>query len=145
MTPQTASTDDWEDCPEGTLQALANRSRRQRTVKRAAWAIPLTLATLFSLAWGGWLPLPYNLNSATLACDQVVALLPAYSANSLAAPLRAQVEQHLKKCPLCAAKLRTITRSVAAAIKHFDQPTQPVATHRSESLFVAGHLSSHHF
>ncbi len=115
MNQKQANTDNWEDCPAGTLQALASRSRHRRTMKRAAWAIPLTLVMLLSLAWSGWLPSPFNLNSATLACDQVVELLPAYASNSLSAAQQAQVEKHLKKCPLCAAKLRTLqaTQSVA--------------------------------
>ena len=77
-------------------------------MKSAAWAIPLTLVMLLSLVWSGNLPSPFNLNSATLACDQVVNLLPAYASKSLSATQRAQIDKHLKKCPLCAEKLRTI-------------------------------------
>ena len=108
MNPKLVSTDNWEDCPAGTLQALAKRSRQRRTMKSAAWAIPLTLVMLLSLVWSGNLPSPFNLNSATLACDQVVNLLPAYASKSLSATQRAQIDKHLKKCPLCAEKLRTI-------------------------------------
>ena len=112
MNPNAVSSDEWEDCPKGTLQSVANRSRRQRTIKRAAWAIPLTLVML--LAWAGWLPSPFSSKSSALACDQVVKLLPDYASNSLSVTRRAQVEQHLKKCPFCAEKLRTIqaTQSV---------------------------------
>lgn len=112
MNLNTVSTDEWEDCPKGTLQSVANRSRRQRTTKRAAWAIPLTLVML--LAWAGWLPSPFSSKSSALACDQVVKLLPDYASNSISTTRRAQVEQHLKKCPFCAEKLRTIqaTQSV---------------------------------
>ncbi len=112
MNPNTVSTDEWEDCPKGTLQSVANRSRRQRTKKRAAWAIPLTLVML--LAWAGWLPSPFSSKSSALACDQVVKLLPDYASNSLSTTRRAQVERHLKKCAFCAEKLRTIqaTQSV---------------------------------
>ena len=106
MNPSAAGSEEWEDCPKGTLQSLANRSRRQRTLKRAAWAIPLTLVML--LGWSGWLPSPFSPNSSALACDQVVKLLPDYASNSLSATRRAQVEQHLKKCPFCAEKLKTI-------------------------------------
>ena len=107
MSPLSPSNNNWEDCPAGTLNALAKRSRHRRTLKRASWAIPLTLVTLLSLAWG-WLPSQFNLHSATLACDQVVKLLPAYASKSLSTTQHALVEKHLKKCPLCAEKLRTI-------------------------------------
>ncbi len=111
MNPSVVGSEEWEDCPKGTLQYLANRSRRQRTMKRAAWATPLTLVAL--LAWAGWLPSPFP-KSGGLACDQVVKLLPDYASDSLSASRRAEVEQHLKKCPFCTEKLRTIraTRSV---------------------------------
>ena len=112
MNPNAVSSEEWEDCPKGTLQALANRSRRQRTMKRAAWVIPLTLVVL--LAWAGWLPSPLSPKSSALACDQVVKLLPDYASNSLSTTRRAQVEQHLKKCPFCTEKLSIIraTQSV---------------------------------
>ncbi len=105
MNPNAVSSDEWEVCPKGTLQSVANRSRRQRTMKRTAWAIPLTLVLL--LAWAG-VPSPFSLNSNALACDQVVKLLPDYATNSLPRTQRAEVEQHLKKCPFCAEKLRAI-------------------------------------
>lgn len=113
MNPNAASSDEWEDCPKGTLQSVANRSRRQRTIKRAAWAIQLTLVML--LAWTGWLPSPFSAKSGGLACDQVVKLLPDYASNSLSATQRAQVEQHLKKCPFCAEKLRAIQAAQSVA------------------------------
>lgn len=112
MKPNAVSPDEWEDCPKGTLQSVANRSQRQRTTKCAAWAIPLTLVVLLTCA--GWLPSSFSPRSSALACAQVVKLLPDYASNSLPPTRRAQVEQHLKKCPFCAEKLRTIraTQSV---------------------------------
>lgn len=106
MNPIAVGSEEWEECPKGTLQSLAKRSRRQRTMKREAWATPLLLVTLF--AWAGWLPTPFSPQSTALACDQVVKLLPDYATNSLSAIPRAQVEQHLKKCPFCSEKLRAI-------------------------------------
>lgn len=153
MNLHTENPDDWENCPKGTLQSLASRSRQRQQLKRAALAVPLTIVAVFALAWGGWLPSPLKLNSATLICDQVVKLLPAYASNSLAASQRSQVEKHLKKCPMCAEKLRSIRETQASVdgsasivassfeavlVKHFAQPTPPDATYRSELLFVAG-------
>ena len=161
MNSNSVSSDEWEDCPKGTLHALAKRSQRQRTMKRATWAIPLTFVML--LALGGWLSLPFSWNTTTLSCDQVVKLLPAYASNTLAATQGAQVERHLKKCPLCAEKLRTIQATLSVAVRsggsirlypvadrslrsvvlnragpkslcgfiHFGQPTRPVARYRS--------------
>ena len=111
MNPNAVSSDEWEDCPKGTLQSVANRSRGQRTIKRAAWAIPLTLVMM--LAWAGWLPSPFSSKSDELACDQVVKLLPDYASSSLSPTRRAQVEQHLKKCPFCADKLKAIQATLA--------------------------------
>ena len=125
MNPNAASSDEWEDCPKGTLQSVANRSRRQWTTKRAAWAIPLTLVML--LAWTGWLPSPFSSKSSGLACDQVVKLLPDYASNSLSTTRRAQVEQHLKKCPFCAEKLRAIQAAQSVVEKSVvDQDCTPV-------------------
>lgn len=124
MNPSAVGSEEWEDCPKGTLQSLANRIQRRRTMKRAAWTIPLTLMLL---AWAGWLSSPFNPNSSGLACDQVVKLLPDYAANSLSNARQRQVEQHLKKCPLCAEKLKTIraTQSVARDIQ-IDRVAIPV-------------------
>lgn len=107
--------DSWEKCPGGTLKSVAARSRRQRLVKRAALAIPLTAVLLLALTWSGYLPSPMDLNSSPLVCDQVVKLLPAYASNSLSATQRAQVEQHLKKCFFCRAKLEAIESAQAVA------------------------------
>ena len=169
MNPNSVSSDEWEDCPKGTLQALAKGSQQQRTLKRATWAIPLTLVML--LALGGWLSLQFSWNTTTLSCDQVVKLLPTYASNTLSVTQRAQVERHLKKCLLCAEKLRTIQttpsvakrsggwirlhpvadrrlRSVAlnrvgpkslCGFMHFDQPTRPVAKYRTGSPSVSVH------
>lgn len=169
MNPNSARSDEWEECPKGTLQALAKRSQQQPTLKRATWAIPLTLVML--LALGALISFPFSWNTTTLSCDQVVKLLPTYASNTLSVTQRAQVERHLKKCPLCAEKLRTIqtTPSVAELLggwiklhpvadrrlrsvvlhragpkslcgfMHFDQPTRPVAQYRSGSPSVSVH------
>ncbi len=169
MNLNSVGSDEWEDCPKGTLQALAKRSQRQQTLKRATWAVPLSLVML--LALGGWLSLPFSGNTTTLSCDQVVKLLPTYASNKLSVRERAQVERHLKKCPICAEKLRTIqtTQSVAeissdwnklrpvaerklrlvvtnragpknlCGFMHFDQPTRPVAKYRTGSPSVSVH------
>ena len=124
MNPNAVGSEEWEECPKGTLQSFANRSRRQRTMKRAAWATPLTLVLL---VWAGLLPSPFSPKSSALACDQVVELLPEYASNSLSANRRAQVEQHLKKCPFCAEKLRTI-RSTQSVVENsvIDRDCTPV-------------------
>lgn len=114
MNPNNVSSEEWEDCPKGTLQSLAKRSRHRRSLKHAALIAGLSLVAL--LAWGGWLPSPFTSTSGTLACDQVVVLLPAYASGSLSATQRTQVEQHLKKCPFCSERLRAIqtTQTVSA-------------------------------
>lgn len=169
MNPNSVGSDEWEDCPKGTLLALANRSQQQRALKRAAWAIPLTLVML--LAFGGWLSLQIRSDTTTLSCDHVVKLLPTYASNTLSVTQRAQVERHLKTCLPCAEKLRTIQatpsmakssggrirlhpvanrklRSVALnredpkslrGFMHFDQPTRPVAKYQTKSPSVSVH------
>jgi Putative zinc-finger len=157
MHPTTPSSSAWEDCPEGTLQRLARPSRHRRLLKRAAWSIPLTLVMLLLLARSGWLLDSINWNSTTLTCDQVVKLLPAYVSDSLSATQRSQVDTHLKKCLLCAAKLKTIRAAQSVAklqlrgtrirfsertldmklVTYRDPPNQLVATYRSELPFVA--------
>ena len=135
MNPNLASSDEWEVCPNGTLQALAKRSQQQRTLKRATWAILLMCVMLFAL--GGWLQIPFSWNTGSLACDQVVKILPAYATNKLSVTQRAQVERHLKKCGLCAEKFRMIqtTQSVA---EHSDGwiRLHPVADRRLRSVIL---------
>ncbi len=106
-------------------------------MKRAAWAIPLTLVVL--LAWAGWLPSPFSPKSSALACDQVVKLLPDYVSNSLSAIRRAQVEQHLKKCPFCAEKLKAIraTQSVVGDSVVGDSAVDRIATRSNDSVRYA--------
>ena len=118
MHPNTDHHEGWAECPEGTLQAVATRSRRRRVVRRAALTIPLAVALLLAMSWGGYLPLPMDAGSAPLRCDQVKKLLPAYASNSLSASRRARVELHLKKCPSCWKKLKAIeaSQSIAASI-----------------------------
>ncbi len=115
MKSSAVDAEEWEDCPKGTLQSLASRSRRQRTMKRAAWVIPLTLVVA---GWAGGLFSSFGPKSSGLTCDQVVKLLPDYVSYSLSAVRRAQVEQHVKKCSFCAEKLKAMhaTRSVARSL-----------------------------
>lgn len=63
MKPQNANSECWEDCPDENLRTLATHARNRRMTRRAAWAIPLTLTMLFSLAWSGWLPAVFRFNS----------------------------------------------------------------------------------
>lgn len=122
MNPNVVRSDEWEDCPKGTLRSLANHSRQKRTMRHVARAIPLTLAVLLAAAM--WLPSPFDSNAGAMFCDQVVSLLPDYAANTLPADERAQVERHLKKCPFCAEKLRAIraTQSVVEdSVVDFDR------------------------
>jgi hypothetical protein len=169
MNPKEVSSDEWEDCPQGTLKALAKRSQQQRTQKFAKWAIPSMFVML--LALGGWLPTMFSLNQETLSCDQVTKMLPAYASNTLTATQRIQAERHLNKCQFCAEKLRTIQATLSVSVRSggwisvhpfansrsrpvlfyqqgtetlfdftcFDQPTLPDARYRSRSLFVSVH------
>ncbi len=81
---------------------------------------------------GSWLPLSFSAKSSALACDQVVKLLPDYASNSLSATRRAQVEEHLKKCPFCAEKLRAI-RAAQSVVRDsvVDRMVTPVKRFRA--------------
>jgi anti-sigma factor RsiW len=46
-------------------------------------------------------------------CCTVVRLLADYLERQLPAPLRAELEMHLQKCPRCVAQLRTYESTVA--------------------------------
>ncbi len=59
----------------------------------------------------------FSLDEATLACDVVAKLLPAYATKTLAETQRSRVDLHLSKCPLCAEKLRTIRAELSVAVR----------------------------
>ncbi len=108
MNSQTSDFDTWEQCPSGTLQSLTKRSQRRRMMKQAAWIAPVAILLLVAIAFNGALGTPFTSNLRPLRCDQVANLLPAYASDSLSESQRVQVEQHLKKCPFCKAKLQAI-------------------------------------
>jgi Putative zinc-finger len=130
MNTQTDHSDSWEQCPSGVLQGLSKRSQRRRMVKRATWAIPLTVLLFFALTLNGTIPMPFNLYSGPLMCDQVVKLLPAYASNSLSATQRGQVELHLKKCPFCRDKLEAIRAKQSVATRWSPYLSHPVVSGR---------------
>jgi len=46
-------------------------------------------------------------------CGSVVKLLADYLERQLPAPLRAELDEHLKRCPRCVAQLRTYESTVS--------------------------------
>ena len=58
-------------------------------------------------------------------CGSVVKLLADYLERQLPAPLRAELEAHLQKCPRCVAQLRTYESTVSLLRSLSDEELPP--------------------
>jgi hypothetical protein len=99
---------DWQPCPAGTLNALANDLRGQQFRRRLGVA-SAAAAGVFVLAIGVFSAIPGPAPApvipaapvAAISCREVRANAPQYLAGAVGPELKARMDQHLGKCRSC--------------------------------------------
>ena len=98
--------EDWQPCPQGEFQRLSSRLRANRT-RRQILKTGVAASALALVGIGSW-SIFTNVGSRNpeaplrgLTCTQCVDLAEDYKADKLPAQQKAQVEAHVRECPLC--------------------------------------------
>lgn len=126
--------DQWDACPAGELEQVAQQMRSQRRVRTLAQLSAPAAVLVLALVVGG--VVVQQIRNSTdpavgdITCAKVRLLMDDYIAGKLSGPLANQVKAHVEKCPHCSALYKKMTRSrmgqsayrpIVIALRHNDR------------------------
>ena len=113
-----SKSDNWDNCPQGTLVNLGGRLRgHSRRRQLAQSAVSAAVMALLVVAGGILMMGPWGSGGGAgspavqLSCEQVQMHLAAYVGGQLDGEVHTQVAEHLDHCPFCRRRLEELEGS----------------------------------
>ena len=99
---QINQQDDWQDCPPGAVQELADRLRQRRRHQQLTKVSQIGGAAVVLLAVGIWFAFGnHQPVLAGMTCSEVIEQAEDYVAGRLQAAVNGRIEEHLSHCEVC--------------------------------------------
>jgi hypothetical protein len=115
MNAELNSTEAWDSCPAGTLNACAHKLKGRRRRRAMTRAIGMALIGICVVGLGAWQLSRESTEQGHYLggvwCGEVRANARGFAKGSLSPVLAAKIETHLQECPDCRRFMQEMRRS----------------------------------